>query len=129
MCNNENTGSRQKNPVRNIDSSQKNVNRKDTIMIENQDNVLTDQKLTQVTGGDGNDRVSGGDDNDWHSWKLVEVKDGPNNSALCPYCAGVKLSYDGRATLFNKKVWRFHCPKCSKKFIKIVAYGQWRVRI
>ena len=41
MCNNENTGSRQKNPVRNIDSSQKNVNRKDTIMIENQDNVLT----------------------------------------------------------------------------------------
>ena len=37
MCNNENTGSRQKNPVRNIDSSQKNVNRKDKIMIENQD--------------------------------------------------------------------------------------------
>ena len=73
--------------------------------------------------------VSGGDDNDWHSWKLVEVKDGPNNSALCPYCAGVELSYDGRATLFNKRVWRFHCPKCSKKFIKIVDYGQWRVRI
>ena len=37
MCNNENTGSRQKNPVRNIDSSQKNVNRKDKNMIENQE--------------------------------------------------------------------------------------------
>ncbi len=46
-------------------------------------------------------KVSGGDDINKEKWIDVNVKDGQNNSALCPYCIGVKLSYDGRAKMFD----------------------------
>lgn len=73
--------------------------------------------------------VSGGDDINNEKWINVDVKDGPNNSALCPYCVGVKLSYDGRAKMFNQRVWKFHCPKCNKMFIKNADWHRWRVKV
>ena len=71
--------------------------------------------------------VSGGNESNKERWRDVNVKDGPNNSALCPFCPGVIMSYDGRGKVDNKRIWNFHCPKCNKKFIKNVDYPRWRL--
>ena len=71
----------------------KNVNRKDTIMIENQDNVLTDQELEQVIGGSHKDGKGG---------------KRPKFKKPCPHC-----NQSGAPSVLKADGW--YCPVCKQK--------------
>ena len=91
--------------------------------------ALTEEELTKVSGG----WIPWSNDFDPSSLVVdrtvpdycspVEVQDGANNSALCPYDGDV-LKLANHVPVFAD--WLFYCEKCHKWFSK-TSDGKWYV--
>lgn len=81
--------------------------------------ALTEEELNKVSGGTGiiADRTVP----DYCT--PVEVQDGPNHSALCPYDNNVLKNADHSPYFAD---WLFYCEKCHKWFSKTWD-GKWYV--
>ena len=92
---------------------------------------VIDEQLAFVSGGSNEEYTS--------EYTEITVKDGENNSALCPFCSGVgnssavALAYDGwwkmryGPSAFPENYNHFHCPVCNHRFIKD-SWGKWLVK-
>ena len=92
--------------------------------------ALTEEELAKVSGGTGSPFDPGKIDPsalvvdrtipDYCT--PVEVHDGTNRSAICPY-HGIALANENYTPIFAD--WLFRCDKCNKWFIK--RDGKWYV--
>ena len=91
--------------------------------INNKENLrkLQEEEMKNVSGGAIHAPQYG--------YEEVEVKDGPKNSALCPYCSNTTLTYNGPIYTYYGDSWDFKCPKCQRRFVKVMYTGKWYVQL